>query len=645
MKRLTVWACRSDAEELSKELIRLRCVDTKIDPLDAEEVSGYDVSERIREFKRKLDRISDAIEPLYQYSKRKKSLGKQKIRTDLEKFIRSGGVASAQQKVDKIIAIKERLTDLEREQAELTARVRALEPWREYGMPVNFTGTHHTRVVIGSLPGTVDDGVLDAALGGIAAAYSPIHVSGAVRQMCFIVTGSDAGEMVRRLGLCGFVRAEFAGTEGNGTAKELINECSRRLEQIQKDREMCREELRELAGALDELEMYWDVVGTGLAEAHMRERLAATKECVVLRGWIPFDKAEKTVDVLERIDCAYELSDPAEEDDVPVKLENNAFARSFEWILGMYSLPAYGSFDPTFIMGIWYIIFFSMMLADVGYGILLVLGGFLLPKLNKFSDSATRAFNMFGFCGIGSIITGIMFGGYFGDLPLAIIRAYHPGAEIPGDLALVVDPVLEPMTYLILGLILGFLHLVAGQAVNFIILWKNHKRIDAVLDIGFFWVLYVGLFLLFAAPSVGKWVSIASIVAIILTGGRREKNVFKKLSKGVLSLYGLVNFGSDIISYSRILAIALSGTILAQVFNILATMSTAPFFTVAVTPLILIVGHVLNLALSALGGFVHTSRLQYVEFFGKFYESGGRPYAPMLPSERFVTGITEKQKF
>jgi len=137
-------------------------------------------------------------------------------------------------------------------------------------------------------------------------------------------------------------------------------------------------------------------------------------------------------------------------------------------------------------------------------------------------------------------------------------------------------------------------------------------------------------------PDIGKYVAITGCVLVVLTAGRKEKNIFMKLPKGLLGLYGLVNFGSDIISYSRILAIALSGTVLAQVFNILATMSSSIAFRVIGTPIILIVGHILNLALSALSAFVHTSRLQYVEFFGKFYEDGGRPFLPMLPVNKYT---------
>ena len=136
--------------------------------------------------------------------------------------------------------------------------------------------------------------------------------------------------------------------------------------------------------------------------------------------------------------------------------------------------------------------------------------------------------------------------------------------------------------------------------------------------------------------NIGLYVAGAGAVLVVLTAGRKEKNLLMRLPKGLLGLYGLVNFGSDIISYARILAIALSGTVLAQVFNILATFSRSPVFMIIGTPIILLIGHILNLALSALSAFVHTSRLQYVEFFGKFYEDGGKPFTPAVPSSKYT---------
>lgn len=634
MKRLDVWACRSDAVTLSEKLIRLQCVDVEVTPLKDDDITRFDASERIRDCEKRQQSVESALEPLYRYSNRKKKNGKRKLQTDPDDFVKAGGPADAQRIADGIISRKEELEALEKEETTIISFLRTLEPWREYEYPVDFSGTESTKFILGAVPVTVTDDVLDERLKDEAAAYREVYSSATMRNMVFISAARDAPSVLRRLNMCGFVRADFG--EASGTAAELIRKCSERLKEIEKEKTDSDSMIRESAKNIEVLETYWDVIGTELAEARLRERLAATKNCVILRGWVPAVREEKTAAVLEKTDCAYELSDPDENDNVPVKLENNAFARNFEWVVAMYSLPAYGTYDPTFIMGICYVILFALMLADVGYGLLLVLGGFLAPKILHLPESTKRAFNMFGFCGIGSIITGVLFGGYFGDLPIAIMKTYFPEVTPPSTLALVVDPVLDPMTFLIIGLAAGVIHLLAGQAVNFAILWREGRKIDAVCDVGLVWVLYAGIALLIISPDVGKWVLISAVAALIITGGRNEKNWLKKPVKGLLALYGLINFGSDVISYARILAIALSGTVLAQVFNILATMVTVPVVGQIVMIVILLIGHVLNLALSALSGFVHTSRLQYIEFFGKFYIDGGRPYSPMLPSSRYT---------
>ena len=384
------------------------------------------------------------------------------------------------------------------------------------------------------------------------------------------------------------------------------------------------------AASADLLKMSWDVEMTKYREAELRMKMAATGNCVMIAGWVPEDRRDSVEKLLASSEVAYEFREPEDGERVPVALENNFFARNFEWVISMYSLPAYGTYDPTFVMAVWYCVLFAMMFADVGYGLLLIVGGFLLPKILHLKKSTARAFNMFAWCGVASVVAGVLFGGYFGDLPKAL------GLVSADSLALAVDPVKDPMIFMIVGFAVGFLHLVTGQIVSFAIKWKKSKT-DAVFDHVFYWLIYLGIILIIVAPApYGYFVAGAGALGVILTAGRHEKNVFMRLPKGFLGLYGLVNFGSDVISYSRILAIALSGAVLGSVFNILATMSPAPAFRIVGMPLILIIGHILNLALSALSAFVHTSRLQYVEFFGKFYVDGGRPYDPFVPSGKFI---------
>lgn len=636
MKRLTVWAYAGDADAVAAKLIKLRCVDVDTVGTDSDSyLVRYDPSARIRECENSLASIESAMEPLYPFSKKRGGLGAAPaINADREAFAADrGGVRSdTAAVVARINGMRERLGAIERELADATAKSDAAKPWLGCGLSLDSNGTESTRLVFGSLPTSTEESAIEARLDGLAAAWRVIKRDPNAAYAIFIAERSDADELMRRLNTAGFVRATFP--DGCGCAEEICAEANERISALTAEREEINQTVCGLAGRLDDLRVLWDTVSTEFVGEQLKEKLMATGSCVLLRGWIPEKRTEKVTAALDALGCAYDLTDPEPGDDVPVKLENNRFASCFEWVVAMYSLPAYGTFDPTFIMSFFYVLFFAMMFADVGYGLVLAVGGFLIPRLLHMKPEKAAPFRMFAFCGIGSIITGVLFGGYFGDMPLALIRAFNPEAELPSTLAIVVDPVAQPTTFLLIALALGFVHLVAGQAIKFAIVWKD-SPVDAICDYALFWALYGGLIMLIIVPSVGKWVAIGAAAAIVLTGGRKEKNILMRIPKGFLALYGVVSFGSDILSYSRILALALSGSVLAQVMNILGTMGSSPVAVVVGMIFVFIVGHTINLALSTLGSFVHTSRLQYIEFFGKFYEDGGRPYAPATPSERY----------
>ena len=636
MKRLTVWAYAGDADAVAAKLIKLRCVDVDTVGTDSDSsLVRYDPSARIRECENSLASIESAMEPLYPFSKKRGGLGAAPaINADREAFAADrGGVRSdTAAVVARINGMRERLGAIERELADATAKADAAKPWLGCGLSLDSNGTESTRLVFGSLPTSTEESAIEARLDGLAAAWRVIKRDPNAAYAIFIAERSDADELMRRLNTAGFVRATFP--DGCGCAEEICAAANERISALTAERDEINQTFCGLAGRLDDLRVLWDTVSTELVGEQLKEKLMATGSCVLLRGWIPEKRTEKVTAALDALGCAYDLTDPEPGDDVPVKLENNRFASCFEWVVAMYSLPAYGTFDPTFIMSFFYVLFFAMMFADVGYGLVLAVGGFLIPRLLHMKPEKAAPFRMFAFCGIGSIITGVLFGGYFGDMPLALIRAFNPEAELPSTLAIVVDPVAQPTTFLLIALALGFVHLVAGQAIKFAIVWKD-SPVDAICDYALFWALYGGLIMLIIVPSVGKWVAIGAAAAIVLTGGRKEKNILMRIPKGFLALYGVVSFGSDILSYSRILALALSGSVLAQVMNILGTMGSSPVAVVVGMIFVFIVGHTINLALSTLGSFVHTSRLQYIEFFGKFYEDGGRPYAPATPSERY----------
>lgn len=633
MKKLDVFTIEPYSADLAASLVKLRCVDIEATALREGVTSRYDASEDRISSERRRDRVGQAIAAVAPYVKKKKKMFAPKQKADLSAFASSSACGITYNAAEAVCDAVARRAGIDKEIAAVESSERAAAPWLELDFPLEGVSTQKTSTVIGSVPPHVTDSLLESKLEDEDCAFMRIGAPPTNRLLFFCPSdGTDA--LVRKLAPLGFVEAVFP--DGTGTAAEEMKRLGAKKKELEAESASIESLLSESAMLTDNFEILWDLEQTKVREAELRERFARTSECVQLSGFVPEKNAEKVEDLLKRSECAYEFSDPDPEEGAPVLLENNRFARNFEWVVAMYSLPRYGTYDPTFIMSICYSILFSIMFADVGYGLLLALGGFILPRVLHLGDSTSRAFRMFGICGIFCIVTGVLFGGYFGDLPLAFIRSADPGAEIPKTLAIIVDPTIDPMKFLIIGLAVGFVHLVTGQVIKFALVWKKSK-LDAIFDYAFFWIIYTGIILMILVPNnIGLYVAGAGAVLVVLTAGRKEKNLLMRLPKGLLGLYGLVNFGSDIISYARILAIALSGTVLAQVFNILATFSRSPVFMIIGTPIILLIGHILNLALSALSAFVHTSRLQYVEFFGKFYEDGGKPFTPAVPSSKYT---------
>jgi V/A-type H+-transporting ATPase subunit I len=304
-------------------------------------------------------------------------------------------------------------------------------------------------------------------------------------------------------------------------------------------------------------------------------------------------------------------------------------------------------------MSIFYFVIFGLMFADVGYGVLLVLIGFLAPKLLRMKQGMTRMLNMFAYCGISCALCGFIFGGWFGDLPYALMTSFggYPSAEAAkeafpifnglvvtlGGNPVSLNPLDNPMAFLVISLAMGAVHLIAGMAVKFCLLCKQGDVFAAVFDIGSYWILFGGIGLAFVHSTAGLIAIGVAVLMIVATHGRDQKNPIMKLLMGLKGLYDLISYASDLLSYSRILALGLASAVMAQVFNLLATMGgPTPAGIIMFVP-ILLIGHVLNMAINLLGAFVHTSRLQYLEFFGKFFEDGGVAFAPALPSDTYST--------
>ncbi|MBP3370203.1 MAG: V-type ATP synthase subunit I [Clostridia bacterium] len=649
MKKLAVYAHKSDLDLIIKKLMRLRCVDisTYTDSDSDKELGISRVSCDVRriELESSVSDIGTAISILDPYVQKSKGLFPEKKRLDTDEFVRSGKADKARLISDRALEISKRREQIKMEIAKANNDIAAARPYAAYDLPLSFAGTDTTDCFLGVLPAATD---LDATGKELYRAGAIANLLGNDKNgiyAAYFCYKEDSAAVNSLLSSYGFLRASFIDV--NLTAKEYIRQSRKSIKTLETEDAGLLDELRSLAEQVDMLEILYDVEATELSAALQKQKLAQTDFVVIIGGWVPAGREAAVSAVLDKFECAYELLEPIGEDVPPILLKNNGFATNFEWVLGMYSYPQYGRFDPTFIMSIFYFIIFGIMFADVGYGLIMTLACFAAVKIFHLSKGLERSLKMFGYCGISCMIFGVLFGAYFGDLPLKFMQSMLgipteqlPNlAIIPGEsatLAFLFDPLQNPMGFLIFSLAAGAVHLIAGMAVKFVILCKEGNVLDAVFDIGAYWVLFAGFALLVIIPSVGLWVTVGAAALIVLTHGRSEKNIVMKLVKGLLGLYDLINYASDLLSYSRILALGLAAGIIAQVINILGTMMGPTVIGFIVFVLVFIVGHLLNLAINVLGTFVHTSRLQYIEFFGKFYEDGGVVFDPALASEKYT---------
>ncbi len=325
---------------------------------------------------------------------------------------------------------------------------------------------------------------------------------------------------------------------------------------------------------------------------------------------------------------------------MPVLLHNSSAVVPFEAVTEMYSLPDYRGFDPTSIFALFYAVFFGMMLSDAGYGILMAVGCFIVLKKFNLEGMTYKMIKLFFYCGISTIIWGALFGGWFGDIVAVFSRTFL-GKEVVLQ-PIWFNPLDDPMKLLILSLALGIVHIFIGMGIKAYMQIKEGKWLDAVCDEGFWYITILGLIAWLgggtvstALPKVGMYMSIIGAAGLLLTGGRHNKG-FGKITGGLSNIYSITSYMSDILSYARLLALGLATGVIAQVVNTMGTLFGGGFGGLIALVLIFILGHALNLAINALGAFIHSSRLQYVEFFGKFYLDGGEPFDPFRRKTKYI---------
>ena len=630
MKKLRVIAPASCKDEILEELLRLGCVELReqesllADPQIASMTSrGYgDVTAARTE--RQI--FADAIRILDKYAPVKTKLLSPKPEISQQTLLDESRAAELIPAAKNLAALEERLRTLDSETAKQQMTVESFQPWKSCEAPLDYTGTKHVAAQFGTVPASTDADALSAALTETAEASEILEISADENARYLMVFCLRTEEAAVQTLLRGFGFSPPAFGTASGTAANCIANAEKRLRTLGSQRIAVEAKIAEAAKYREDFCICYDRAGTKVDRAEEEGKLLATRSAILMEGWAVADRESAVTELLERLECAYEFTEPEKEEypDVPVELRNNKLTDGLNMVTNMYSLPQYGSVDPNPLMAPFFILFFGIMMADMGYGIIMVLAGLLIMLKKKPADGFMKYFGELMIeGGVATFIMGIFTGGFFGDALKWIVQLINPNSTWQGLPALI-DPLNDTVTVLIGAIILGFIHLNAGMVISFVMKKREGQLMDALCSEGAMWVLFigVGLTVLGIGGKLGIIVGLAAYVlgkAIPAKGFGRVTAIFSGIYSDATGWFG------DLLSYARLMALMLAGSVIAQVFNTLGAMpgNILVFFIIS------ILGNALNFGLNLLGCYVHDLRLQCLEFFNKFYVAGGRPFKPL----------------
>ncbi|MDD4422635.1 MAG: V-type ATP synthase subunit I, partial [Eubacteriales bacterium] len=546
-----------------------------------------------------------------------------------------------------IISLKKQITEARAAIVRTQTLSDALESWRNLDIPMQYRGTKYTRCFIGIVPKQVtsEDMLLEIARRNPKLEMLTVEVVFASKeQSCVVVIchksiAEETNEVLRQMGF-------IASSEPVKQTPESV------LRQYDSDIEMYRREIEEnirkiksYADKLEDIEFFIDYINLRRDKYIALSKIGLTKNTFIITGYIPEKYSQKCIDELDsRYTVAISLFSPGDEDDVPVLLENGGFCAPVESITEMYALPGKKDIDPSSVMAFFYYMFFGIMLSDAGYGVIMVIGTAIVLAKFEIEGAMRKTLRMFFYCGISTVFWGAMFGSWFGDI-VTIISEQFFNTQAP-NIALWFEPIKDPIKFLIAAFIFGILHLFVGLGVNMKMAWDEGRKLDAILDVVPIYIFILGVAplcgsILVSVPpiviSICKYLALAGAVLIILTSGRSSKSIFGRFGMGLYGLYGVASgYLSDFLSYSRLLALGLATGSIAGVVNMMGAMPSNPVIKGITLTVVFLLGHPLNMAINLLGAYVHTNRLQFVEFFSKFYEGGGRAFCPLKADTKYI---------
>ena len=632
MKHLRLLGMESEREALLKAMQDMECVEiSSIDGSEEALKSGFAKPDdkALMSAQEASRAYRTALASLDRFAPEKKGMFRKRQGVSRAAFFSAESEENARTAAETINKDTRRLGEIESERTKNEALRATLAPWLTVDAPRGgadgalavFFGTAGLNVTDDALKALADS--LDGLL-----TWQQASSDRSLRYLLVMCHGSVKERALSALRDLGFSTVSFRGM--TGTAKENDKALAENLAALEKERQEIEQRIAGLGGKRETLLEASDRAAIALRREEAKSRLVGTDKVFLLEGWLPADRRAEIEKTLKPFTCAIETREPTEDEypQVPVQLKNNKLTRPLNMVTEMYSLPAYGTLDPNPLMAPFFILFYGIMMADMGYGLLMMIASVIISKKYRPKGTSGELFSLLGLCGISTFIMGALTGGFFGDFLTQLVAIVSPGTVFA--LPKLFDP-LDDLTMILIGsMALGMVQIVTGMAISLIEKCKRKKFLDAFFEEITWWIVFIGIALL----ALGKGAAVLYVgCALVLLGPIVQGKGWGKLTGVFGSLYNHVTgYFGDILSYTRLMALMLAGSVIAQVFNMLAAMPGNVIAFIIISML----GNAMNFGLNLLGCYVHDLRLQCLEFFNKFYVDGGKPFRPMTLDTEYV---------
>ena len=632
MKHLRLLGMESEREALLKAMQDMECVEiSSIDGSEEALKSGFAKPDdkALMSAQEASRAYRTALASLDHFAPEKKGMFRKRQGVSRAAFFSAESEENARTAAETINKDTRRLGEIESERTKNEALRATLAPWLTVDAPLGgadgalavFFGTAGLNVTDDALKALADS--LDGLL-----TWQQASSDRSLRYLLVMCHGSVKERALSALRDLGFSTVSFRGM--TGTAKENDKALAENLAALERERQEIEQRIAGLGGKREALLEASDRAAIALRREEAKSRLVGTDKVFLLEGWLPADRCAALEKALEPFTCAIETREPTEDEypQVPVQLKNNKLTRPLNMVTEMYSLPAYGTLDPNPLMAPFFILFYGIMMADMGYGLLMMIASVIISKKYRPKGTSGELFSLLGLCGISTFIMGALTGGFFGDFLTQLVAIVSPGTVFA--LPKLFDP-LDDLTMILIGsMALGMVQIVTGMAISLIEKCKRKKFLDAFFEEITWWLVFLGI----ALAVLKKGTAVLYLgCALVLLGPIVQGKGWGKLTGVFGSVYNHVTgYFGDILSYTRLMALMLAGSVIAQVFNMLAAMPGNVIAFIIISML----GNAMNFGLNLLGCYVHDLRLQCLEFFNKFYVDGGKPFRPMTLDTEYV---------